>query len=373
MKPIILLQVRSSSKRLPYKCFLLIKEIHSIIYLYNRIKSKKYDLSILTSNHKSDDYLAYVLKKKKINFYRGSLDNVKKRFLEFLKNKKYNTIVRITADNLFIDSSLIQLALKKFKISNKNYMYIDHKKSNLPYGISVEIFDRKVLKKSKSKTSYDNEHVTSNLNKKNSNFKFKKFFKFRMYNLRCTLDYLSDYMNIKKIINSKKTITSWISLCNNLKLVQIDKGELKFKIKYTHELSKADLYKIISLKRTFWKHSLESQKTYLFKNYKKKDKHIMLFKKNLLVGYNCLKNIYLDKFKYLLLDSFVVRDFYRGKGISNILLSKSMNEILNENKTAYLLANKNSYKLYSNFGWKIKKLNFFRKNDQSLIPMEFKK
>ena len=39
-------------------------------------------------------------------------------------------------------------------------MYIDHKKSNLPYGISVEIFDRKVLKKSKSKTSYDNEHVT---------------------------------------------------------------------------------------------------------------------------------------------------------------------------------------------------------------------
>ena len=134
-----------------------------------------------------------------------------------------------------------------------------------------------------------------------------------------------------------------------MKLGQIDKGELKFKIKYTHELSKADLYKIISLKRTFWKHSLESQKTYLFKNYKKKDKHIMLFKKNLLVGYNCLKNIYLDKFKYLLLDSFVVRDFYRGKGISNILLSKSMNEILNENKTAYLLANKNSYKLYSNF------------------------
>ena len=73
MKPIILLQVRSSSKRLPYKCFLLIKEIHSIIYLYNRIKSKKYDLSILTSNHESDDYLAYVLKKKKNKFLQRKL------------------------------------------------------------------------------------------------------------------------------------------------------------------------------------------------------------------------------------------------------------------------------------------------------------
>lgn len=373
MKPIILLQVRSSSKRLPYKCFLLIKEIHSIVYLYNRIKSKKYNLSILTSNHKSDDYLAYVLKKKKINFYRGSLNDVKKRFLEFLKNKKYKTIVRLTADNLFIDSSLIQLTLKKFKISNKDYMYIDHKKSNLPYGISVEIFDRKVLKKSKSQTTYDNEHVTSNLNKKNSSFKFKNFFNFRMYNLRCSLDYLSDYVNIKKIINSKKLITSWISLCNSLKPIHIDKSELKFKIRHTHEISKADLNKIISLKQTFWKYSLVSQKAHFYRNYKKKDKHILLFKKNLLVGYNCLKNISVNKFKYLLLDSFVVRDFYRGKGISNILLSKTMNEILNENKSAYLLANKNSYKLYSNFGWKIKNLNFLKKNDQSLVSMEFKK
>lgn len=373
MKPIILLQVRSSSKRLPYKCFLLIKEIHAIIYLYNRIKSKKYNLSILTSNHKSDDYLAYILKKKKINFFRGNLNNVKERFLEFLKNKKYKTIVRITADNLFIDSTLIQSTLKKFKISNKNYMYINHKKSNLPYGISVEIFDKKILEKSKSKTSYDNEHVTSYLNKENLHFKLDKFFKFKMYNLRCTLDYLSDYIHIKKVINDKKPTISWIKLCKNLKKFKIEKSELKFKIRYTHEISKTDLNKIVSLKQSFWEYSLESQKAHFYKNYKKRDKHILLFKKNILIGYNCLKNICLEKFKYLLLDSFVVKDFYRGKGISNILLSKSMNEILNENKVAYLLANKNSYKLYLNFGWKIKNRKFLKKNDEGLISMEFKK
>ena len=68
-----------------------------------------------------------------------------------------------------------------------------------------------------------------------------------MYNLRCTLDYLSDYIHIKKVINDKKPTISWIKLCKNLKKFKIEKSELKFKIRYTHEISKTDLNKIVSL------------------------------------------------------------------------------------------------------------------------------
>ena len=67
---------------------LLIKNIPSIIYLYKRIKSKRYNTTILTSNDKSDDFLCYILKKHKIDFYRGDLQNVKKRFTTFLKREK---------------------------------------------------------------------------------------------------------------------------------------------------------------------------------------------------------------------------------------------------------------------------------------------
>ena len=88
MKPRVLLQVRSSSNRLPHKCFLLIKKIPSIIYLYKRIKSKRYNTTILTSNDKSDDFLCYILKKYKIDFHRGNLQNVKKKIYHIFKERK---------------------------------------------------------------------------------------------------------------------------------------------------------------------------------------------------------------------------------------------------------------------------------------------
>ena len=82
MKFKILLQVRSDSKRLPFKCFLLIKNIPAIIYLYKRIAPLKKNLIVLTSNDSSDSYLRFILKQYKINFFNGSLHNVKKRFLD---------------------------------------------------------------------------------------------------------------------------------------------------------------------------------------------------------------------------------------------------------------------------------------------------
>jgi spore coat polysaccharide biosynthesis protein SpsF (cytidylyltransferase family) len=80
MKFRILLQVRSGSIRLPYKCFLLIKNMPAIIYLYKRIALLKKNLIIVTSDDNSDSYLRYLLKQHKLNFFTGSLYNVKKRF-----------------------------------------------------------------------------------------------------------------------------------------------------------------------------------------------------------------------------------------------------------------------------------------------------
>ena len=54
----------------------------------------------------------------------------------------------------------------------------------------------------------------------------------------------------------------------------------------------------------------------------------------------------------MLIDSFIVTPKYKGKGISNILLAKNINEIINFNKDTYLYANENSLNLYKNFGFK---------------------
>ena len=64
MKKLVLLQSRSSSERLPFKSLLQIRNIPIVNFIYKRIKSKHYKITVLTSNDKSDDYLCWLLKKK---------------------------------------------------------------------------------------------------------------------------------------------------------------------------------------------------------------------------------------------------------------------------------------------------------------------
>jgi spore coat polysaccharide biosynthesis protein SpsF (cytidylyltransferase family) len=72
----VFIQARTNSKRLFGKCLLKIKGIETILILFNRIKSSNYKTIILTSKDKSDDYLVKILKKNKISFFRGDLNNV---------------------------------------------------------------------------------------------------------------------------------------------------------------------------------------------------------------------------------------------------------------------------------------------------------
>ena len=107
-KKYVLIQARTNSSRLFGKCLFYIKNKELILVLHDRIKSKNYETIVLTSNRKSDDYLANILKKNNIKFFRGSLDNVRHRFLKYTSNfNKKDILIRCTADNLFIDKFII--------------------------------------------------------------------------------------------------------------------------------------------------------------------------------------------------------------------------------------------------------------------------
>jgi spore coat polysaccharide biosynthesis protein SpsF (cytidylyltransferase family) len=355
MKPLVLLQARSSSTRLPFKVLMLIKNMPSIIYLYKRIFSKKYLTYVLISNHKDDEFLSYILKKNKILFFRGDLNNVRKRFLDFTKKLKNNRIiVRVTGDNLLIDSKLINYCIKIFKNKKKLYLCLDNKKDNLPYGISLEIFRLKLLRQKGIKSSKSDEHVTYYFKKKSNNFNLKKFFIKKMSTLNCTMDYLEDYIFLKNHLNKYSIKTQWNLLCKNLKKYKIKKKNKLFLIvKKTYQLSNAEINKIIKLKRIFWKHNALSQKIYFYNSYKKKDIHFMMYNKKKLIGYICLKLCNHKNIEYGLLDSLIVSPLLRGFGISNILMSKSLNKIILLKRKTFLYANKNSLTLHRNYGWKL--------------------
>ena len=81
----IFLQARSNSHRLPFKSLLPINKIPLVVLCAKRLKGKIFNVIVLTTNQKSDDYLVNILKKNKINYFRGNLKNVYKRFFGCFK------------------------------------------------------------------------------------------------------------------------------------------------------------------------------------------------------------------------------------------------------------------------------------------------
>ena len=218
----VILQARSNSNRLPFKSLLPINKVPLVVLCAKRLMGKGLKVTVLTSNNKSDDCLVDTLKKYKINFFRGNLNNVYKRFLEFSKQlKKEDIIVRTTADNPFVNYEFIKKVLDYFIKHNSIYKRIDHKKHRLPYGMSVEIFRKNILLKYRNKTSkLSKEHVTTEFKKYDDQ---KIIGSNKLYadysNLSCTIDTFDDYNKISKIFGKfkKDYNISWKKLVYQLK------------------------------------------------------------------------------------------------------------------------------------------------------------
>ena len=75
---LVIIQARISSKRFHGKVLKKLNKIPIILNVVNCIKKSMYvsDIVVSTSNEKSDDILVDLLKKYKVNVFRGSLNNV---------------------------------------------------------------------------------------------------------------------------------------------------------------------------------------------------------------------------------------------------------------------------------------------------------
>ena len=158
-----IIQARSNSKRFKNKVLHLIHGVPLIQHVINRVKrSKKIKKIIIASSlKKNDDNLISYLKKNKINFFRGDLENVAMRLYKTAKKNKAKFFVRISGDSPLIDPKLIDKAIKMSK-GVKNYDIITNVfPRTFPKGQSVEVIKTSILKKySKSFSKLDKEHVT---------------------------------------------------------------------------------------------------------------------------------------------------------------------------------------------------------------------
>lgn len=204
---IALLQARSDSTRLPGKVLKKLLGIPMIIQELQRVSQSQYinKLILATSDEPSDNELSKIVGNYGFHVYRGSKNNVLKRFVDALKEfnlKDNDIIVRLTGDCPVHDADIIDEAISAFLSSDCDYLS-NSVKPIYPDGLDVGVFTYASLKTANklAKKPSQLEHVTPFI-RESGLFKTADMKKEEIYpQWRLTVDEPEDFLVIEKIYN----------------------------------------------------------------------------------------------------------------------------------------------------------------------------
>lgn len=205
---VIGIQCRISSSRLPCKALLKLANTTILGMCIARAKASGYPVFLLTSDHEEDDLIAESASRYgATGVIRGSLNNVLSRYAKLAEVTFCDYIVRVTADNPLTEYGFIDPLVKHASLKNLPYVWVEP--SYCPEGTNIEIFSKEALLES---TAFDDssqnlEHVTPymrrNLSADQSLVEIaSRFFPFDCKQLSFTVDTLSDYVILAKLVNS---------------------------------------------------------------------------------------------------------------------------------------------------------------------------
>ena len=198
------------SYRLWAKSLLPVATIPLAVLCAKRLGNTGYPVIVAIPKDKSDDALNLMLKKNKIKVFRGSHTNVLDRYIKSTRKMNDNDIIiRATADNPLPDGKFIREMVNLFYKLKREYMCTHENFFNLPYGLAVQIFYlknlRKIRKKNLSKT--DREHVVPALARDKINARYSgkiNTYKKHFTNGKFSIDTIEDYLKIEKMFRKCK-------------------------------------------------------------------------------------------------------------------------------------------------------------------------
>lgn len=205
MKIVAIIQARMNSKRLPGKILTPLAGLPLLAVIRERTKLAQVDSWWLaTSSGIEDDITEFWGKTLGLNVYRGDLENVLSRFTAIARYEQPDWIIRLTADNPFVDYKSINHLIKLAISSPSMIGYL--KTSNprvLPLGYMPEIVKTKCLLYAEAQIPelqfYHRSHVTSWVieNMECGTIKIPDQWKNRSH-WRWTIDTKEDYKMAKK-------------------------------------------------------------------------------------------------------------------------------------------------------------------------------
>ena len=207
----ILIIARLKSRRLKEKAKLCVAGVSIVEIIILRLLKifNPNQIILCTTNLQNNNFFNKISIKHNIKLFCGSDKNIFKRIIDCQKKFKFNHFVRVTGDNPLTDIySLSKLSYNHIKQKN-DYTFTKF----LSVGLRSEIISFKALTKAcrlaiDPNSSEYMSYFFQNKYFKHNNVKFKKFIPHEeKYSI--TIDYLKDYLLLKKII----TKTNYIYLC----------------------------------------------------------------------------------------------------------------------------------------------------------------
>ncbi len=171
---IAIVQARMGSSRLPGKVLRKIKG-KTLLELYlNRVKLNQLidKIVIATTTKSSDDIIEELAKKLGFDCFRGSESDLLDRFWQCAKKYKADVIVRLTADDPFVDYQVIDRAIKIFNENQADFV-TNHFEPTYPEGLDIEVYSIGALERSwqDAKLLSEREHVFPYIQNHQSQFR----------------------------------------------------------------------------------------------------------------------------------------------------------------------------------------------------------
>lgn len=206
MKTVAIVQARTTSSRLPRKALLPIQGYPTAALCALRARNRGGKVCVATSSDASDDELASKLEQYEIPVFRGPLQDVLRRYaLATAELPDDCIVVRLTADNVVPDESLVQDLAHTLANSGLEYLAEVSPESRLPYGVGGEAFTVGTLRKADREaiSAYDREHVGPWMKRNGRSgalvppWTAGKDFS----HLRCTIDDEEDYERVVRLFS----------------------------------------------------------------------------------------------------------------------------------------------------------------------------
>lgn len=210
----IIIQARTGSTRLPQKMILPFYENEGVFSLIlKRLTSiiKKENIILATSTNVNNDVLEDIAKSYGVNCFRGSEDDVLQRFIDAATQFNATKLIRVCADNPFLDLDYLNFLLQNFNENDCDYMSFLTSNGTptikTHYGFWAEAVTLNALEKVQTMTneSLYHEHVTNFIYSNPNDFNIK-FFNIpeeinRHDDIRLTIDTKIDFDIQKEIFN----------------------------------------------------------------------------------------------------------------------------------------------------------------------------